>query len=166
MAPIRRQVLRPVRILVCGERLRRDDGVAPLAVELIPAEVRSASEIVEVRQLSVEALLDLPDGATIVVVDAAVGVAPGEVVTLPLADLAAAAGRSGPAPASSHSIPPDQVLALAAELRGAAPRGVFVGLGGEDFGFGEGLSGPVAAALPAFAEAIAEAIRRLAGELG
>jgi hydrogenase maturation protease len=157
---------RHLNLLLCGERLRRDDGAAILAVELLPADVRELAEIIEVGQLSVEALLEAEEGAGFVVADAAVGVAPGEVVTLPLADLAAAAGRGGPAPASSHSIPPDQVLALAAELRGAAPRGVFVGLGGADFSFGEGLSEPVAAALPAFAEAIAEAIRRLAGELG
>jgi hydrogenase maturation protease len=153
-----------VRVLVCGERLRRDDGAAQLAAELLPADVRALARFVEVGQLSVEALLDVPEtAAAVVVVDAAVGVAPGVVVTLPLE--AVAARVNGAAPASSHSIPPDQVLALAAELRGAAPRGVFVGLGGADFGLGEELSGPVAAALPACAEAIAAAIRRLADEV-
>ena len=146
-------------LLVCGERLRRDDGAAILAVGLLPADVRELAEIIEVGQLSVEALLDVEEGAGVVVADAAVGVAPGEVVTLPLADLAAAAGRGGPAPASSHSIAPDQVLALAAELRGGELPGLFVGLGGADFGLGEGLSAPVADALPRFTSAIAAAIR-------
>jgi hydrogenase maturation protease len=72
------------------------------------------------------------------------------------------AGASGAAPASSHSLPPDQVLALAEEMRGSALRGVFVGIGGEAFGFGEGLSPAVAAALPAFTAAIAAEIDRLA----
>jgi len=148
-----------VLLLVCGERLRRDDGAAPLAAEALPDEVRALAEIVEVGQLRVEDLLEVPDSRAVVVADAAVGVAPGEVVTLPLADLAAAAGRGGPAPASSHSIAPDQVLALAAELRGGELPGLFVGLGGADFGLGEGLSAPVADALPRFTSAIAAAIR-------
>jgi hydrogenase maturation protease len=154
--------LKQLCLLVCGERLRRDDGAAILAVGMLPTDTWELAEILEVGQLSVEALLDVEVGTGFVVADAAVGVAPGEVVTLPLADLATAAGRGGPAPASSHSIAPDQVLALAAELRGAAPRGVFVGLGGVDFGFGEGLSSEVADGLPRFADAIAEAVRRLA----
>jgi len=157
--------MRRLRLLVCGERLRRDDGAAILAVGLLPADVRELAEIIEVGQLSVEALLDVEEGAGVVVADAAVGVAPGEVVKLPLDGLAGG-DAAGASPASSHSLPAQQVLALAAELRGAAPRGVFVGLGGVDFGFGEGLSPEVAAGLPRFAEAIAEAVRRLASGSG
>jgi hydrogenase maturation protease len=144
--------------------LRGDDGAAPLAVEALPADVRALAEIVEMGQLSVEALLDVPASAAVVVADAAVGVAPGRVVTMTLESIAGGAAGAAPAPASSHSIPPDQVLALAAELRGAAIRGVFVGLGGADFGLGHGLSEPVAAALPSFATAIAAAIRRLSSD--
>lgn len=149
-----------VRLLVCGERLRRDDGAAILAAESLPADAKELAEIIEVGQLSVEALLDLDQGARFVVADAAVGVAPGEVVTLPL-DRLAGGDATGPSPASSHSMPAQQVIALATELRGAAPRGVFVGLGGADFDFGEGLSDAVAAALPLFVEAIAHAIQDL-----
>ena len=153
-----------VRLLVCGEQLRGDDAAAILAVELLPPQIRSLAEIQEVGQLGVEALLDVPDGVALVVADAAVGVAGGTVVTLPLEGVARSPG-SGATPASSHSLPPDQVLAFAAELRGAMPRGVFVGIGGAEFGFGEGLSTAVAAGLPAFAGAIAEAIRNLAADL-
>jgi hydrogenase maturation protease len=153
-----------IRLLVCGERLRGDDAAAILAVELLPPQIRSLAEIQEVGQLGVETLLDVPDGVALVVADAAVGVAAGTVVTLPLEDVARSPG-SGATPASSHSLPPDQVLALAAELRGAMPRGVFVGIGGAEFGFGEGLSPAAAAGLPAFARAIAEAIRNLAAGL-
>jgi Ni,Fe-hydrogenase maturation factor len=160
-----------VRLLVCGERLRRDDGAAILAAEMLPADAVAVAEVSEVGQLSAEAILDVPEEVALVVADAAVGVAPGEVVALPLADLAGGAtgagagrcgGRGGPSPASSHSMPAQQVLAMATQLRGAAPRGVFVGIGGADFGFGEGLSPAVEAALPAFAETIADAIRELA----
>jgi hydrogenase maturation protease len=150
-----------VRLLVCGERLRGDDGAAIRAVEMLDAATRALVEVVEVGQLSVEALLEVPAGVAVIVADAAVGVPAGEIVTLPLADVARSTG-SGATPASSHSLPPDQVLALAEELRGSPLRGSFVGMGGTKFGFGERLSPPVAAGLRAFAEAIAAEVRRLA----
>jgi hydrogenase maturation protease len=148
-----------VRLLVCGEILRGDDGAAIRAVEMLPADARALAEVVAVGQLSVESLMDVPDGVAVVVADAAVGVAAGEVATLPLD--AVAAGGAGATPASSHSLPPDQVLALAAELRGSPPRGSFVGIGGVEFGFGERLSPRVASNLPAFTQALADEIRRL-----
>lgn len=153
-----------VRVLVCGERLRGDDAAALLAAEMLPPAVRALAEIHEVEQLSVEALLDVPEGVALVVADAAVGVAAGRIVTLPLEDVARSTG-GGATPASSHSLPLDQVVALAAEMRGSMPRGVFVGIGGAEFGFGERLSPAVAAGLPAFAAALAQAIRNLDADL-
>ena len=130
-----------------------------VAAGALPLGARATAEIVEVGQLSVEVLLDVPDGRAVVVVDAVRGIEPGQVVTLPLEDVA----RGGALPASSHALPPDQVIALAAEMRGVMPRGVFVGIGGAGFDFGEGLSPAVAAALPEFTATLAEEIRRLAG---
>lgn len=152
--------MRPVLVLVCGERLRGDDGAALLAADGLDAAAREDAEIIEVGQLSVEALVDVPDGVAIIVADTAVGVAAGDVVIVPLSGIARPSSVA--APASSHSLPPDQVLAVAEEMRGSPLRGVFVGIGGEAFGFGEGLSAAVAAALPGFAAAIAAEIRRLA----
>ena len=150
----------PVRVLVCGEPLRGDDGAAVLAAAGLEGEARALAEVIEVGQLSVEALLDLPEGVAVIVADAAVGVAAGEVIIVPLAEVA----RRGPGatPASSHSLPPDQVLALAEELSGSPLRGVFVGIGVAEFGFGEGLSPEVTAGVPAFTAALAGEIRRLA----
>jgi hydrogenase maturation protease len=152
-----------VYVLVCGERLRGDDAAAVLAAEILPADALALAEIVEVGLLSVEALLDVPEGVAVIVADTAIGIAAGEVVVLPLASVARSTG-SGAALASSHSLPPDQVLALAEALRGPLPRGSFVGIGGADFGFGEQLSAPVAAGLPAFVVALADEIRRLAAD--
>jgi hydrogenase maturation protease len=152
-----------VRVLVCGERLRGDDAAAILAAQLLPADALSLAELIEVGQLSVEALLDVPHGVAFIVADAAAGVASGQVVTLPLSDIARGAGH-GATPASSHSLPPDQVLALAEEMAGSPLRGSFVGIGGEEFRLGEGLSPAVAAGMPAFATALSKEIRRLAGE--
>ena len=154
-----------MRVLVCGERMRGDDAAALVAVEMLPDDARALAEIVEVGQLSVEALLEIPDGVAVIVADAAVGVAAGAVVTLPLERIVAlAAAGGGAAPASSHALPPAQVLALAEELRGSPSRGSFVGIGGTEFGFGERLSAPVAAGLATFAATLADEIRRLAAD--
>jgi hydrogenase maturation protease len=98
-----------------------------------------------------------------VVVDAVAGLRAGEVWVRPLAALVdraralQAAGRA-PEPRSSHELPLEQVLALAATLRDAPPAGTFVGIGGSCFDVGTPLTAPVAAALPAFAAAIAAEI--------
>ncbi len=152
---------RRIRVLVCGERLRSDDAAALLAIEGLPEDARALADVREVGQLDVDSLLEIPDAAPCIVADAAVGIRAGEIVTIPLERVARSAG-SGATPASSHALPPDQVLALAGELRGSPPRGDFVGIGGVEFGFGERLSPAVAATLPAFTDAIAAAIRRLA----
>lgn len=152
-----------VCVLICGERLRGDDAAAVLAAEMLPPDALALAEVIEVGLLSVEALLDAPEGVAVIVADTAIGIVAGEVAVLPLANVARSTG-SGAAVASSHSLPPDQVLALAEALRGSLPRGSFVGIGGAEFGFGEGLSASVAAGLPAFVAAIANEIRRLSAD--
>jgi len=152
-----------VRVLVCGELRRGDDAAALLAAGGLAAAVASLADVIEVGQLSVEALLDVPESAAVIVADAAVGVAAGQVVTLPLSEVARRG--AGATPASSHSLPPDQVLALAEKIRGSPLRGSFVGIGGAEFGFGERLSPAVKAAMPAFTEALAGAIRSLSDPL-
>jgi hydrogenase maturation protease len=150
---------RPVIVLACGEPLRGDDGAAIRAVEMLPDEARAKADLVEIGQLSVEALLDVPEGVALIVADAATGAPPGSTVVAPLEAVALSAA---PAPASSHSMPPQQVLALAAELRGSLPRGVFVGIGALEFGLGEKLSPAVEAGLPAYVARLAEEIGTLA----
>ena len=146
-------------ILVCGEPERGDDAVAFAAVAALPAAVRDRADIVPCGQLEVDDLLEVTAGVPCIVVDAAVGVPPGEVVTVPLADIAAR--RGGGAPRSSHALAPDQVIALAATLRGAPPDGVFVGIGGVDFDLGADLSPAVRAGLPRLVERLVTEIERL-----
>jgi hydrogenase maturation protease len=150
-----------VRVLVCGERHRGDDAAALLAAGRLARQAASLVDAVEVGQLSVEALLDVPESVAVIVADAAVGVAAGQVVALPLAEVAQRG--AGATPASSHSLPPDQILAMAEEIRGSPLLGSFVGVGGAEFGLGERLSPAVQEAIPAFADALANEIRRLAG---
>ncbi len=149
-----------IRVLACGEPERGDDAVALAAVAALPEAILGRVEIVRCGQLEVDHLLDVPEGAPCIVLDAAVGVAPGEVVTLSLADVAARSG--GGAPRSSHTLRPDQVIALAAALRGAPPEGVFVGIGGAAFELRTGLSPAVRAGLPRLVERLVAEIERLA----
>ena len=152
-----------VPVFVCGEPARGDDAAGFAAVELLPAEVRARAEIQAVGRLDVLVLLDLPADEPCVVVDAVAGIEPGETWVRPLAMLVGRArsladtGRA-PEPRSSHELPIEQVLALAATLRDAPPAGTFVGIGGSCWAVGTPLTEAVAAGLPAFAAAIAAAI--------
>jgi hydrogenase maturation protease len=157
-----------VSVLVCGEPTRGDDAAGFAAVELLPADVRARAEIREVGRLDVLLLLDLPAEEACVVVDAVAGIEPGEVWVRPLPALVdraralADAGRA-PEPRSSHELPLEQVLALAATMRDAPPAGTFVGIGGSCWDVGTPLTESVVAGLPAFAAAIAAAIEAHAG---
>lgn len=158
-----------VPVFVCGDPTRGDDGAAVAAVALLPPEVRARAAIVEAGALDVLLLLDLPADRPCVVVDAVAGLAPGETWVRPLAALVDRARRleaSGRAvePRSSHELPLEQVLALAATLRDRPPAGTFVGIGGARWDAGAGLSPAVAAGLPAFAAAVAVAIEAAAIE--
>ncbi len=156
-----------VQVFVCGEVTRGDDAAGPAAAALLPASVLDRVEIVAAGQLDVQLLLDLPAGAPCVVVDAVAGLTPGEVWVRPLADLVdRARGRAGtgPVPRSSHELPPDQVLALAATLRDAPPAGTFVGIGGACWDVGTPLSPSVQTGLPALVAAIAAAVADAAGD--
>jgi hydrogenase maturation protease len=149
-----------IPIFVCGEPARGDDAAGFAAVELLPADLRERVEVVPVGQLDILFLMDLPADEPCVVVDAVAGLHPGEIWVRPLAALvdracALQAADRAPEPRSSHELPLEQVLALAATLREAPPAGTFVGIGGGCFDVGTPLTAAVAGALPAFAAAIA-----------
>jgi len=153
-----------VRLLVCGNADRGDDGAALSAVAtLLPSLPAPLLERLEVRRcghLRVEDLTDVPPGEVAIVVDAAVGVPPGHVVTLPIHSIVA--HPDNPAPRSSHELPIDQVLGLAGALRpGGLPDGSFVGIGGRRFGYGRPLSRSVRLNMTAFQAAIAAELARL-----
>jgi hydrogenase maturation protease len=157
----------PIRVIVLGETHRGDDAVAFAAVRAaltgLEPEVIDLLDVRETGQLDPADLVELAASGWAIVVDAVVGVPPGEIVTLPLAELSqrATAGTGGsPVPRSTHVLPVDQLIALAAALRGSPPPGVLVGLGSACFDLGAGLTPPVLAALPAFADAIQGEIGR------
>ena len=144
-----------VRVIVCGNADRGDDGVGPAALRLLQAaRPRGVSEELDVRQtteLRVEDLVDLPSESACLIVDAVAGVDPGRVVRLPLNELG---DRSAFTPRSSHQLPIHLVVGLAAVLREQPVAGTFLGLGGLAFGYGTPLSPVASVALPDFAVAI------------
>jgi hydrogenase maturation protease len=155
-----------VPVLVCGDPARGDDAAGLAAVELLDPAVLTRAQVTAVGMLDVQHLLDVAPGTPCVVVDAVAGLAPGEVWVQPLAALVERArsrveGGEAPEPRSSHVLPVEGVLALAATLLGGPPAGTFVGIGGARWDLGAPLSGPVAEALPAFAAAIAAAVEAL-----
>ena len=153
-----------VRLLVCGNADRGDDGAALSAVAtLLPSLPAAMLERLEVRRcghLRVEDLIEVPDGEVAVVVDAAVGIAPGHVVTLSIREIVG--DPAAATPRSSHELPVDQVLGLAEVMRpGGLPDGSFIGIGGRRFGYGRPLSRSVRINMPAFQAAIAAELSRL-----
>lgn len=153
-----------VRLLVCGNADRGDDGAALSAIAtLLPSLPPAMLERLEVRRcghLRVEDLIEVPDGEIAVVVDAAVGIAPGHVVTLSICQIVG--DPEAPTPRSSHELPVDQVLGLAEVMRpGGLPDGSFIGIGGRRFGYGRPLSRSVRLNMPAFQAAIESELSRL-----
>lgn len=153
-----------VRLLVCGNPDRGDDGAAVAAVAAVlpalPREVLSRLEVRRCTRLEAHDLLDIPGTVHAVIVDAALGAAPGQVVVVPLGDLTSRSDT--PIPHSSHAVPPDLPIRLASEMRPDPPDGSFVGIGGRSFGYGAALSRPVRDGLAAFREALAAELTRLA----
>ena len=148
-----------VEVLACGGPDRGDDGAAVIAVgrlaDALPEDVRMRI----VGQLDIDDLLSIPPGAGAVVVDTAVGVDPGWIVEIPFSGLV---GRdAGIRPRSSHALSIPETVAVASIIRGRPLQGMVVAIGGIDFGLGEALSWPVAAAMDAFVLAIADAVRRV-----
>jgi hydrogenase maturation protease len=155
-----------VRLLICGNADRGDDGAAIAAIApprpALPPRLLERLEVRRCGHLRLEDLVDVPATEAAVVVDAAVGIPPGHVVILPLT--AIAGDPSVPTPRSTHELPIDQVIGLAALCRdGGVPSGSFVGIGGRRFGYGRPLSRSVRLNIDAYKEAIESELRRLAG---
>jgi hydrogenase maturation protease len=152
-----------VRIVVCGNADRGDDGVALATVAtLLPSLPRGLLLRIEVRrclELRVEDLVDLPPGVSCLLLDAVAGVEAGRVVQLTLEELI---GRPAFKPRSSHQLPIELVLGLAGRLRNEPVCGTFIGLAGHGFGYGAPLSPVVRAAMPAFRKAIERELHHLA----
>ena len=131
---------RSVRLLVCGNAERGDDGAALAAVATLlaglPPHLLAVLDVRRCEGLDLDDLIDLPADTACVIADAVVGLAPGEVVTIPLADLPERDAAAAPIPRSSHILPIGQLVAIAEIMRDHPLDGSFVGIGGRSFDFG------------------------------
>lgn len=172
-----------VLVIGYGNGLRSDDGVGVHAAGLLARDPRLVrAEVRAAVQLAPELALDMSRASLVVLVDATVDAAPGQVLVRRLAGSGGAAGAaslagtgkgasgpvaSGPGTdpgpgtgpsATSHHVGVEELVALAGELYGAAPEVVIVSVGVATMEAGETLSPEVAAALPAVADAVAEVV--------
>lgn len=151
-----------VRVFVCGNADRGDDGVALATVATVlptlPDELRAKLDVRRCLELRTEDLVDLPGDSTCLIVDAVVGVEPGQVVQTTLTELTERPTFSS---RSSHHLPIELVIGLAGILRGRKVTGSFVGLGGRSFGYGTPLTPVVRRGIPAFRAAIAAELANL-----
>lgn len=145
-----------VVVFACGDPLRGDDAAAPTAVAALPAGAAELADVRVVGALEVEYLVDVAPGVPVVVVDAVVGVRPGRIIEMDLADLPGAA-RSVVA-TSTHQLPLDRVVALAQLLRDEPLSGRFIGIGIESVAHGLAHSAAVEASLPELAHAVESAV--------
>ena len=158
-----------VLVVGYGNPLRSDDGVGPVVAEHLACDPRFAGADVRAeRQLTPELALDASRSWLLVLVDAAEGVAAGEVVIRELGLSGSAAAEGGLAgrideggPPLTHHVDPAALLGLAAELWGAAPRTLLVGIGPGSLELGEEFTPEVEAAGPRAIEAVADAMAAL-----
>ena len=151
-----------VRIVVCGNADHGDDGAALAAaatlLPTLPSEMGTRIEIRRRQELHVEDLADLRADERCLILDAVDGVPPGEVVVVALSALFDDPGFT---PRSSHELPLERTLEIAAIIREQPIEGSFVGIGGHRFGYAAPLSRPVRTGIPAFRQAIALELGRL-----
>jgi hydrogenase maturation protease len=136
-----------------GNPLRGDDGVGQAVARAFADNSAIAGvDALACHQLTPELAERFAASARVVLIDVAAGLGAGRVSVTLL--------QPAPAPASTlgHHVEPAQLLHLAQALYGRSPEAHLVTVGAGSLELGEGLSPPVAAALP---EVIAT-VRRLA----
>lgn len=148
-----------VVVFACGDPLRGDDSVAPLACKSLPPETLARADVKLVGALEAEYLVNLPAGTRAVIVDAVVGPPPGEIVEMSLAEMSGRAEKV--VTTSTHQLPLDQVVAISQLLRDQPVVGRFVGVGIEAVAIGEEPTASVEASVPALRDAVARAVEDL-----
>lgn len=152
---------RPIDVLVCGSQDRRDDGAAIAVVPELRARIPDATRLRVVGQLGIDDLLAVPRDGGVVIVDAASGLRPGQIVELPLDGLVDRADDLRPR--SSHALAFREVLGVATLLRRLPLPGRIVAIGGSRWSLGSELSPRVAKALPDLIASVLAAIDHVRG---
>jgi len=122
-----------------GNSLRGDDGAGPFVADQLGADA------IACHQLTPELAEPISRARRVIFVDAHAGVPAGRISIQPI---------QARASAGIHRFDPEALLAWAQQLYGHAPEAVLIGIGGETFALGEGLS-------PAAKRAALEALRAI-----
>jgi len=141
-----------------GHEYRRDDGVGPLVAARAAGLTEAAHDVGPLADPL--DLLGRWDGASLAIVVDAVrsGAPPGTIRLVELEPGATAVGGNSPT-TSTHGIGLAGVFRLARAVGQAPARVVVVGIEGEDFGRGPGLSPAVEAAVPGAVRRVADLIK-------
>jgi hydrogenase maturation protease len=157
--------LSPVVVMAYGNPLRGDDGLAWRAAEELKKKFPASDvEVLERHQLVPELADSIRRCEAVIFVDAAAA-EPGRGQAGEIRIVAMSEQEFGPDLTSPfhHQYSPVSLLALAAQLYGAKPRGFIASLVGQDFSPGERLSPTVELALPQFVAAIEKLVQDLVG---
>ena len=146
-----------VRVVALGNAAAGDDGAALLALRRLDLDLFRDVELIEAGRPG-PGLLDLLDPTipTILLDVVRARAAPGDVVEVPLGQLAEVAIDD--ASVSSHGLGVAHAMRLARALGRPLPRGMLIGIEGQRFEPGAGLSGAVSLGMDGFVEAIGAAI--------
>jgi hydrogenase maturation protease len=152
-APARR-----VRIVALGNPDRGDDGAALAVAD----RFRDEADVVLAGRPGAGLLDLLPSEERCILMDVvASGSPPGTLHRIPLDQLTR--GVLPDSPMSSHGFGPGEALSLARALGRPLPGGLFLGIEGEAYGLGEGLSPAVRESLPRLEEAVRQGLAALRG---
>ena len=150
-----------ILIIGYGNPLRGDDGVGWAAAEKLEAEIHERSlDVMTVHQLTPDLASDVADAGLVIFIDAS--------VTDPPGGIACRAITPGDVDARvfTHSMVPDRLVSCACHPFGGSPRAFVYTVGGEFFGYREGLSEVVEAALPELVERVELLIAWWEGRVG
>ena len=127
-------------VIGIGNPLRGDDGAGWAVVEAFTAVATCPVQTLTTHQLLPELVDTIHAAEQVVFVDASVAGTPGS-----LAMTAVQPAQTGPA--SSHQLSPAVLLALGMELYGRMPAASLITITGQNFGYRQQLSPPVAQAV-------------------
>jgi hydrogenase maturation protease len=143
----------PVLVVGYGNPLRSDDGVGPAVALRLAGDPRLAGADIRCEhQLTPELAFDASRASLLVLVDAGVGEAPGEVSMRRLEP------SDDPGTAWTHHVDPAGIIGLALELWGTAPPVVMISIGPASLEVGETLSEVVGLAVSRAADLVATVV--------
>ena len=129
-------------IIGYGSTLRRDDGVGFMVAEAL-MDLAPDGNIIARHQLTPDLADEVSRADEVVFIDASADTPAGEIQSCPVTPKGENWG------AFVHEMSPEVLMDCVKDVYGKTPPARLIKIGGEDFGIGEGLTPPVAAAMQA-----------------